>query len=126
MKRAICFAAMIFAGTASAQSPSSEHESSRVTLRSTSTLVVVPTREDTAAEVAFLSGGQQIRFKDKLDLERPWSILTTDIPSRYTLSFRPASKRPGFHAIHVNIVDGTGSLGVTTRVGYWREEGAAK
>jgi hypothetical protein len=46
-------------------------------------------REDAAAEVVALSGGEHLRFHDEQELERGLSIVARDIQNGYTLSFYP-------------------------------------
>jgi VWFA-related protein len=87
---------------------------------STSTGVVSKAmREDTAAAVAALSGGEQLGFHDEHDLETKLSTLADDIHNRYTLSFYPSSHDSGFHSITVRIVEQRTSLEVTARTTYW-------
>jgi VWFA-related protein len=76
-------------------------------------------REDTAAEVADLSGGEHVRFDDKRSLEQQLSILANHIPNRYTLSFRPSSNAPGLHAIKVQVVHQPVPLDIAARTSYW-------
>jgi VWFA-related protein len=76
-------------------------------------------REDTAAEVATLSGGEHVRFDDKAGLERQLGLIANHIPARYILSFSPTSKQPGFHAISVSVVNQPGPLDVAARSSYW-------
>ena len=83
-------------------------------------------RENTAAEVAALSGGQHVHLKDKRDLENKLSILAADLSHCYTLTFRPTSKDPGFHAIDVKVTRDLANFLVTARTSYWVNETAAK
>ncbi len=76
-------------------------------------------REDTAAEVADLSGGEHVRFDDKRDLEHQLSVLANHIPNRYTLSFRPSSNAPGLHTLKVQVVHQSISLDIAARTSYW-------
>lgn len=77
-------------------------------------------RQDTAAEVAELSGGEHLRFDDKRDLERQLAILANHIPNRYILSFRPSANVPGFHAINVQVLHHPQTtLDVAARSSYW-------
>jgi VWFA-related protein len=82
-------------------------------------LVLEAMRENTAAEVAALSGGKRVRFHDEHDLEREFSILAHDIHHGYILSFHPTSHEPGFHAITVEVVKKRTHLEVTSRTNYW-------
>ena len=76
-------------------------------------------REDTAAQVAALSGGEHLRFDNKADLERKLTALANDIPNSYTLTFRPTAATPGFHTLHLEVLHQTPTLTVTTRASYW-------
>ena len=75
-------------------------------------------RENTTAEVAALSGGEQLRFHDEEELEQ-LSILARDIHNGYTLNFYPSSHQAGFHAIMVQIVGEQPRLAVKARASYW-------
>jgi VWFA-related protein len=82
-------------------------------------------RTDTSAEVATLSGGESFPFATKADLEHQLSVLANHFAATYTLSFRPSSKEPGFHALHLQIA-GRSDLQVSARAGYWSStDGAA-
>ncbi len=76
-------------------------------------------QEDTAAEVAALSGGEQVRLKNKGDLEHKVWLLANDLANGYTLSFRPSSKEPGFHTVKVEVVGTPGPFVVAARTSYW-------
>ena len=80
--------------------------------------------EDTAAEVAALSGGGQVRLDSKNELEHELSILANHFSNSYTLSFRPGSKEPGLHAIRVEVVGRRDRLNVAARRIYWLAETA--
>jgi VWFA-related protein len=74
-------------------------------------------RTNTSAEVAALSGGEAFPFSGKSDLEEQLSILANHFAATYTLSFRPSSKQPGFHALHLQIA-GQPNLQVSARSSY--------
>lgn len=77
-------------------------------------------RHDTAAEIASLSGGENLRFTDKLTLERELASLANHIPNAYTLSFHPTPQQPGFHILHLEVLHHpAGPLSISTRTGYW-------
>lgn len=78
-------------------------------------------RTDAAAEIAALSGGEHMRFNNRLDLEAHLSALANHIPNRYTLSFRPSSQQPGLHSIEVQVLHQTQPLQVAARTSYWSE-----
>jgi VWFA-related protein len=81
-------------------------------------------RKDTAAEIATLSGGESVRFGDRSSLEQELSVLENHLPNRYTLTFRPSSSSPGFHAIKVQVVHQPVALKVSARESYWSSGGA--
>lgn len=83
-------------------------------------------RENTAAELAALSGGEHVRLRDKSDLESKLWILKNDFSNSYTLSFRPSSKEPGFHAIKVQVIKKSGRFDVASRTSYWANEAESK
>jgi VWFA-related protein len=74
---------------------------------------------DTAAGIASLSGGENLSFANKNDLERQLTLLANHIPNRYTLSFRPSSAQPGFHRIEVQVLHQANEATVAARTGYW-------
>jgi hypothetical protein len=76
-------------------------------------------REDTTAEVAALSGGEQLRFHDEQELERNFSILARDIQNGFTLNFYPSSHEAGFHTVRVQVVPQHPRLEVKARASYW-------
>jgi VWFA-related protein len=76
--------------------------------------------DNTAAEVALLSGGEQMRLDSKNDLEHKLSILADHFSNSYTLSFRPGSKEAGLHSIRVEVR--RSRLNVAARRIYWLSE----
>jgi len=76
-------------------------------------------REDAAAGIATMSGGEHLRFGNRLDLESQLSNLANHIPNRYTLSFRPASQAAGLHHIGVQVLHQAQPLNVQARTIYW-------
>jgi VWFA-related protein len=76
-------------------------------------------REDTAAEIASLSGGEHVRFGNARGLEEQLSLIANQIPNRYLLSFSPTSNAPGFHALQVRVKNQTTPMSVSARTGYW-------
>jgi len=81
--------------------------------------IVKAMREDTTAEVAALSGGEQLRFQDEQELERNFSILARDIQNGFTLNFYASSHEAGFHTIMVQVVPQHPRLEVKARASYW-------
>jgi VWFA-related protein len=81
--------------------------------------IVKAMREDMTAEVAALSGGEQLRFHDEQELERNFSILARDIQNGFTLNFYPSSHEAGFHTVRVQVVPQHPHLEVKARAGYW-------
>jgi VWFA-related protein len=78
-------------------------------------------REDSAVEIAALSGGEHVAFLDKKDLEGKLLTLAEGIRNRYALSFHPSSDEPGFHRIAVEIINQP-ALKVVARTSYWLDE----
>ena len=76
-------------------------------------------QNDTAGEIAALSGGEAIQFGDRRSLERGLGELANHLPNRYTLTFRPTSNAPGFHSIHVQVLHQPDPLKVSARESYW-------
>lgn len=83
-------------------------------------------REDAAAEMATLSGGEHVRFGNRLDLEGQLSNLANHIPNRYTLSFRPSSRQAGLHSIEVQVLHQPQALRVAARTSYWSGESGVR
>ena len=81
--------------------------------------IVKAMREDTTAEVAALSGGEQLRFHDEQELERNFSILARDIQNGFTLNFYSSSHEAGFHTVRVQVVPQHPRLEVKARASYW-------
>jgi hypothetical protein len=59
-------------------------------------------------------------FADSSDLERELSILASDIPGGYMLSFRPSLNQPGLHIIKVQTKKNN-NLNVAARSSYWSQ-----
>lgn len=76
-------------------------------------------REDTAAEIATLTGGESLPFGDRGQLDHQLAVLANHIPNRYTLTFRPTSNTPGFHAIQVQVIHEPQPVTVPARESYW-------
>ena len=71
------------------------------------------------AELATLSGGEEIQFHDENDLERGLTLVSDDISKGYSLSFYPSSHDVGLHTIAVSVVNRPNRLRVVTRTTYW-------
>jgi VWFA-related protein len=76
-------------------------------------------RKNTAAEVANLSGGESLPFGNQADLDSQLAMIANHLPNRYTLTFRPSSSEPGFHAIKVQLANQTLAATVRARTSYW-------
>jgi VWFA-related protein len=81
-------------------------------------MVIDAMRKDIASEVARVSGGEAMRFSDKNQLDETLAIISRHVQNRYMLSFAPSNPTPGFHAIHVNLLNHP-ELTITSRAGYW-------
>jgi VWFA-related protein len=80
-------------------------------------------RTNTAEELAVLSGGVHMKFRDEPDLEKRLSAIGDDIHNRNMLSFRPDSQQPGFHTLSVRMIGQPQHLGVVARTSYWFDAG---
>lgn len=83
-------------------------------------------RKDAAAEIATLSGGEHVRFGNRLDLEGQLSNLANHIPNCFTLSFRPSSRQAGLHSIEVQVLHQRQPLQVAARTSYWSGESGVR
>ena len=75
-------------------------------------------RENTGGAIAALSGGEAFSFDSKAGLEEQLALLANHFAATLTLSFRPTSKQPGFHSLHVQIA-GHPEFQVSARTSYW-------
>jgi VWFA-related protein len=75
-------------------------------------------RENTGGAIAALSGGEAFTFDSKASLEQQLALLANHFAATLTLSFRPTSKQPGFHSLHVQIA-GHPEMQVSARTSYW-------
>jgi VWFA-related protein len=82
--------------------------------------------EETASQIAALSGGETILIKDKNFLKQGLSILANDFSNSYTLSFQPSSHDLGFHKISVQVGTRPSHLVVSARTGYWVQQQTSK
>ena len=80
-------------------------------------------RTNTADELAVLSGGAHLKFRDEPDFEKQLSVIADDIHHRYTLSFQPDSHQPGFHALSVCVTGRQPHLSILARSSYWFDAG---
>jgi VWFA-related protein len=76
-------------------------------------------RNDTAAEIAKLSGGESLPFGDRADLDRQLATIANHLPNRYILTFRPSSNEPGYHTIKVQLANQAIAATVKARTSYW-------
>ena len=78
-------------------------------------------REDTAATLAELSGGEWARMRDREDLKVKLAVLADDFAHSYSLSFRPragSGVQAGFHSLQVRLAGRRRGL-VAARMSYW-------
>jgi VWFA-related protein len=76
-------------------------------------------KQDTAEEIAKLSGGESLPFGNQADADRQLSLLANHLPNRYTLTFRPSSNQPGLHTIRVQVLHQPQPVTVKARESYW-------
>jgi VWFA-related protein len=80
-------------------------------------------RTNTADELAVLSGGVHLKFRDESDFEKQWSSVADDIQNRYMLSFQPDGHQLGFHTITVRVAGQQRHLRILARTSYWFDAG---
>ena len=80
-------------------------------------------RTNTAEELAVLSGGAHLKFRNEPDFEKQLSAIADDIHHRYMLSFQPDSHQPGFHTLSVRMTGQQPHLGILARTSYWFDAG---
>jgi VWFA-related protein len=80
-------------------------------------------RTNTTEELAMLSGGAQLKFRDEPDFEKQLSAIADDIHNRFTVSFQPDSHQPGFHMLSVRVAGQQRHLGILARTSYWFDAG---
>jgi VWFA-related protein len=80
-------------------------------------------RTNTAEELAVLSGGAHLKFRDEPDFEKQLSAIVEDIRNRYMVSFQPNSHHDGFHTLSVRVAGQQAHLGVSARTSYWFDAG---
>ena len=80
-------------------------------------------RTNTADELAVLSGGAHLKFRDEPDFEKQLSAIADDIHHRYMLSFQPDSHQPGFHTLSVRVTGQQPHLSILARTSYWFDAG---
>jgi VWFA-related protein len=80
-------------------------------------------RTNTAEELAELSGGAHVKFRDEPDFEKHLSAIADDIHNRFLVNFQPDSHQPGFHTITVRVAGRQPHLGILARTSYWFDPG---
>jgi VWFA-related protein len=78
-------------------------------------------RENTASELAVLSGGEYLNFATRKGFDRALGHLANQMHNFYLLSFQPAGRpAPGYHTLSVSIA-GHPDYVVRSRTSYWLE-----
>ena len=80
-------------------------------------------RTNSAEELAVLSGGAHLKFRNEPDFEKQLAAIADDIHHRYMLSFQPDSHQPGFHTLSVRVTGRQPHLGILARTIYWFDAG---
>ncbi len=75
-------------------------------------------RQNTAEELASLSGGDYMSFNSKRAFDEDLQRVSNQIRNYYLLSFKPGASAPGLHSITVRVVGFPGAV-VETRKTYW-------
>jgi len=78
--------------------------------------------QQTASQLAILSGGEHVHIENKDDLMRCLSILRDDFSNSYLLSFHPQSGAIGFHAIDVTVKSRSSRFVISARSAYWARQ----
>lgn len=78
-------------------------------------------RNNTAASIAQLAGGEFFRFHDSKSLKAGLIRLLNDVPNYYVVNFRPTSPTPGLHALHVE-ARGRRQVVLISRRAYWIDD----
>ena len=82
-------------------------------------LAVNALRENTASEIATLSGGEYFDFVNAKGMEQALHRISNQIHNYYLLSFRPEpSEKPASHSINVRVA-GRPDAVIQTRKSYW-------
>lgn len=78
-------------------------------------------RKDVASEVAAVSGGGAMRFGSRDELSETLAVVGRNLRNRYILSFTPKTNQPGFHPLHVSLINHP-EFSVSARTAYWMSE----
>jgi len=82
-------------------------------------------RQNTASELAALSGGDYATFTTKRAFDEDLQRISNQIRNYYLLSFAPGTKAaPGLHAIRIRIAGNSSAVVQTRRSYYWSETSA--
>lgn len=76
-------------------------------------------QRNTAAELADLSGGEDLKFHNEQDFEQQISAIAEDIRNRSLLTFHPSSHNPGFHLLRLQEIGHSTHVGISARTSYW-------
>jgi VWFA-related protein len=80
-------------------------------------------KKNAGAALAELTGGEFFRFNSEAELENCINRVANHLRNRYTLTFKPSSRQPGFHAVQV-AVHAPGANVASAREGYWISQAA--
>lgn len=104
---------------ASPLSPGNGHLNDSSDRASSLCLVLKALHENTAAEIATLSGGEHLTFRDQPGFEQQLSTVADDIHNTYMLSFRPTSPEPGFRTLAIRVAGKRSHFNIVARTSYW-------
>ena len=75
-------------------------------------------RHNAALQVANVTGGESLAFKDAKQLSAAVNTLSNHLENRYLLTFSPSSDKPGVHALEVRVRSHP-EWGIKSRRTYW-------
>jgi VWFA-related protein len=80
-------------------------------------------KKNAGAALAELTGGEFFRFNSEAELENCVNRVANHLRNRYTLTFQPSNRQPGFHVVQV-AVQAPGANIASAREGYWISQAA--
>ena len=81
-------------------------------------MAIAAIKKNTAAAIPHMTGGQYLRFNNGKQLDRQIGMLANQVHNRYMISFQPADRTPGMHALTVKLRQPL-EVNVLARTSYW-------
>jgi hypothetical protein len=76
-------------------------------------------RKNASEEIATLSGGIYLKFRNEAELGSRLSAMTDDVHNRHLLSFQPNLHQQGFHTLAVQLQPAKHHVDILARTSYW-------